>query len=92
MMKRATSVNVKIECLLKSLKKNKNQMNTLFNHPLYYIKAFKILYEKCKIYYVNEKVVRRTVLNGVKLGLEMFTDQHKPSQYFTFKVLQSFLF
>lgn len=36
-------------------------MKTLFNHQLYYIKAFKILYEKCKIYYVNEKVVIRSV-------------------------------
>lgn len=94
-MKCATTVNVKIQCLLKSFQKNKQtQMNNLFNHPLYYIKAFKILYEKCKIYYVNEKVVICTVLNGVtQTGLETFLrDQHKPSQYFGFKVLQSFLF
>lgn len=44
-----------------STKKKQKQMNILFNHQLYYIKAFKILYEKCKIYYVNEKVVIRSV-------------------------------
>lgn len=70
-------------------KLQKNQMNTLFNHPLYYIKAFKILYEKCKIYYVNEKVVTRTVLKGVFRNVHtdrLNTSTSKCFSHFFFKL------